>query len=786
MYNHSCKLLFESICFSVLVKIFMWFVIFQSSLWIKINGEKWINFPSKNDKRNKLYEFTFPVQYTDYNHQHEKWNFLNGLPENKTFRKHDYYTLKFQKTIYLIDLIQNTVLLPESFAVTTFTSKGNRQTYKPTTSRKLHCYYQGHVRGIKKSKVVVSTCNGLKGTITLPKNAFMIKPFSNGTHAIYQLDLKSSNISQRFCGTTFYSNNSTFSYVNARSNLLQLKQVTVGKRFVELFIVTDQRTFRRHQYQLTGHVKEVANNIDSLYVELNIRVILSHIEIWNKDKISITNDIIAEKLLNLFFNYRIEQIKTLPDSSPWVYADAVHLIYGGDFSGKTLGLARLGSMCKVDAAGVVQDDSIPDRVGSVMAHELGHNFGMMHVEDVPGCKCFATECIMTATTSYGRPLGWSSCSRQLLRNTPTNIDVCLLTPPEPSRYIESSVCGNDIVEENEECDCGLSQYCSGNCCNPLTCKLTEGSKCNSGDCCDKCEIVNKTVVCRRANDECDLPEYCDGISPYCPRDLYKEDGVGCRNNAATCSRGFCLDDDGQCQLVFDKSAQKAPRYCYELNQRGLEGANCGVDKYGNYIKCLRKNINCGTLHCSFQSAVSPVASAVITLTINSIYKCKSIVPNKGFPGYDYVFDGTRCSHDKICLGKICQVSRLCSQSCNRHGICNNIGQCHCDAGWAPPNCKHRIDGPGGMKPSFNNSSAPNGNSFINLVNNTAEKIRDYFSRILNSHPVAFGAITFLFVVGFASVLFVFARCRELKKFLCNEDKPPQIYYEPGDYYEQTT
>ena len=125
------------------------------------------------------------MQYTDYNHQYEKWNFLNGLPENKTFGKHDYYTLKFQKTIYLIDLIQNTVLLPESFAVTTFTSKGNRQTYKPTTSKKLHCYYQGHVRGIEKSKVIVSTCSGLKRTITLPKNAFMIKPFSNGTHAIY-------------------------------------------------------------------------------------------------------------------------------------------------------------------------------------------------------------------------------------------------------------------------------------------------------------------------------------------------------------------------------------------------------------------------------------------------------------------------------------------------------------------------------------------------------------------------------------------------------------------------
>ena len=80
-----------------------------------------------------------------------------------------------------------------------------------------------------------------------------------------------------------------------------MKQATVGKRFVELFIVTDQRTFGRHQNQLSVLVKEVANNVDSLHAELNIRVILSHIEIWNsEDKISITSGISAETLLDLF------------------------------------------------------------------------------------------------------------------------------------------------------------------------------------------------------------------------------------------------------------------------------------------------------------------------------------------------------------------------------------------------------------------------------------------------------------------------------------------------------
>ena len=27
--------------------------------------------------------------------------------------------------------------------------------------------------------------------------------------------------------------------------------------------------------------------------------------------------------------------------------------------------------------------------------------------------------------------------------------------------------------------------------------------------------------------------------------------------------------------------------------------------------------------------------------------------------------------------------------CNGHGMCNQIGECHCDVGWAPPDCKKR-------------------------------------------------------------------------------------------------
>jgi hypothetical protein len=37
------------------------------------------------------------------------------------------------------------------------------------------------------------------------------------------------------------------------------------------------------------------------------------------------------------------------------------------------------------------------------------------------------------------------------------------------------------------------------------------------------------------------------------------------------------------------------------------------------------------------------------------------------------------------LEKAGQIKK-CKENCNGNGICNNLGQCHCDAGYAPPDC----------------------------------------------------------------------------------------------------
>lgn len=131
-----------------------------------------------------------------------------------------------------------------------------------------------------------------------------------------------------------------------------------------------------------------------------------------------------------------------------------------------------------------------------------------------------------------QPYKFSECSRSdYIDALRIGHGLCLLNKPNELEVRRN--CGNGIVEEGEECDCGTFEQCQSDlCCDPITCKLKKEAECATGVCCDKCQLKPPGVVCRAETNECDLPEVCTGDSGECPLDVFKKNGNPCGSNSS--------------------------------------------------------------------------------------------------------------------------------------------------------------------------------------------------------------------------------------------------------------
>lgn len=114
------------------------------------------------------------------------------------------------------------------------------------------------------------------------------------------------------------------------------------------------------------------------------------------------------------------------------------------------------------------------------------------------------------------------------------------------------LCGNQIVEEGEECDCGYGEDCKDACCyradhiNPLVrCKLRRGAQCSpsQGNCCDAdCKFKPSTTECVRDH-QCLYDVNCTGTSAVCPsreRVYFKPNFSLCNSQSQFCIDGVCI------------------------------------------------------------------------------------------------------------------------------------------------------------------------------------------------------------------------------------------------------
>ncbi|XP_075073290.1 disintegrin and metalloproteinase domain-containing protein 8 [Mixophyes fleayi] len=660
------------------------------ALWAALDYSETVQLPHV-----QTYEKVFPHKL----HQVFSKRDLHGT--QNLYPEHAQYALTVEGKNYTLKLLKNREFLGKEFTVTYYLEDETEVT--ETQDGKDHCFYHGHVDGEIDSSASISICKGISGFFQVDELMYLIEPISGvddqGEHAVY----KHEHLRMKR-GTCQGSNSHTvYDYGPKMATMLKPQpwrsaSLHTGIRYVELFLVVDNTEYLKYKDMptLQHRMKEIVNHVDKLYRSLNFRVALIGMEVWTKrDKIVVSPN--AGVALDNFLNWRKRDLLRMKPH------DNAQLITGVDFEGSTVGLATKLAMCTGDSGAVNQDHSTnPIGAASTMAHEMGHNLGMSHDEDVDGCSCAVNRekggCVMSKSVGMVYPNLFSSCSRKDLQTFLDNVTpTCLINVPDSDQLFGGPVCGNDFLESGEECDCGTPEECTNPCCNATTCRLKEGAECAHGECCQQCKIRPVGEMCRKKKRECDLPEYCTGNSAQCPEDTFQENGASCASGSGYCYNGDCPSLGQHCKALWGSDAQVAPDICFRSNIQGNKHLYCKKTKHG-FQGCRNKDVKCGRIHCT-KGMEFPTTNNKYMIKLQGGQECnvaevsdqESSIPAD--PGM--VPTGTKCGLEMVCFEGECQDlsvygEKNCSAKCNNRGICNHKRQCHCDPGWAPPYCDHKF------------------------------------------------------------------------------------------------
>jgi disintegrin and metalloproteinase domain-containing protein 12 len=419
---------------------------------------------------------------------------------------------------------------------------------------------------------------------------------------------------------------------------------------VEWTLVNDNAQYLAFSRNLTHVVLraiEIANGVDMLFKAVGVRLVVVDVVTWTMgDPIQISD--VPDVILNDF--------RAFSPNLPQIY-DSAMLFTGIELNGTTIGIAYTATLCEYlrSSVGVVQDGGAEmDQLISTTAHELGHIFAMIH--DTPTCSCSdpTDTCIMEARIGNPPPTTWSSCSVETLQTTLGGVlGMCLYNSPVST--VSDPSCGNGILEQGEQCDCGSDEECTDSCCNSTSCQLIAGAQCKGGPCClPSCQFRPYGSVCRPNSNECDIEEYCTGDSGDCPRNSFLQNLTPCMGNESFCFSGHCQTRENQCQHHF--GAGDAIDACYtRVNTLGNVFGHCGVSET-DYLPCSEENAFCGQIQCGGDGELLTTPGIPVRFTLRSeSFTCNSVTSRIGedevSPGL--IRDGTKCGDFMICLNSEC-------------------------------------------------------------------------------------------------------------------------------------
>ncbi|XP_045485062.1 disintegrin and metalloproteinase domain-containing protein 22 isoform X8 [Pieris rapae] len=638
---------------------------------------------------------------------------------------------------FRLDLELNTQLLAPNLRQTIYHPNGAESEIRTEIE---HCYYHGTVKDYPGASAAFHTCNGVSGVIHIGNETFVIHPFYGGDlskhpHVIFEARTKMN----RGCGNKLEYRQKThrsknFAYVEAplmenhgalHSDLLSWQEwIEAGRRlrerrdvrettkYIETALVIDKYMFEKRngstRTEVVHDAIQVANIADLYFRTLNTRVSVVYIESWQSaDQADLDRKYDITRAIQKFSDYSARKLYKIEK-------DTTQLLSGQMFPGGESGISVPDTMCTPKSVGISVDYNTyePHILAATMAHMIGHNIGMGHDDGREQCFCRDWHgCIMSQSIvglENVQPYKFSDCSRNdYMNELRIGQGLCLLN--KPNELVVHRQCGNGRLDEGEDCDCGTIAECQNTnpCCDPFTCRLTKESQCASGECCDKCQLKPRGIVCRDSTNECDLEETCTGLSGACPIDSYKKNGEACEAGKGYCFAGQCPTLSLQCEKIWGPGTIGADKQCFEqFNSKGAVTGHCGKDSGGNYIKCDMENVRCGSLQCQLGNRypIVPGMDEYYTRTVITIkgneYDCKAttgLLEHEEVGPLGLVRDGTPCGDNLICVNQTCTSifpfidHTKCPTDHNNHecsgrGLCSNMNKCVCNRGWTGPDC----------------------------------------------------------------------------------------------------